>query len=63
MTDAKEYIEIQGTGRIPFTQDELEQLLQLGQKGILELIQRQREVLGIVGSKPRRCLKHTIMDI
>jgi ribonuclease PH len=47
MTDAKEYIEIQGTGEeSPFTQDELEQLLQLGQKGILELIQRQREVLG-----------------
>ena len=55
MTDAKEYIEIQGTGEeSPFTQDELEQLLQLGQKGILELIQRQREVLG-----DRFCLLYT----
>lgn len=45
MTDAGEYVEIQGTGEeSPFSKDELIELLALGQKGILELIQYQKEV-------------------
>ncbi len=41
------FIEIQGTGEgRPFTQAEEEKLLRLCRKGCLELIQRQKEVLG-----------------
>lgn len=47
MTDAGEYVEIQGTGEeSPFTKDELSTLLQLGEKGIMELIQKQKDLLG-----------------
>lgn len=47
MTDAKEYIEIQGTGEeAPFNKKELSKLLELAEKGIMELINKQKEVLG-----------------
>src|SRR5690554_2378748 len=50
MTDAQEYIEIQGTGEeSPFTKDELAELLQLGQKGIMDLIQKQKDALSKEG--------------
>ncbi|AZR73385.1 ribonuclease PH [Anoxybacter fermentans] len=40
-------IEIQGTGEeAPFTRDELNQLYELGEKGIMELIEYQKAVLG-----------------
>lgn len=45
MTDAEEYIEIQGTGEeAPFNKKELSSLLELAEKGIMELINKQREV-------------------
>jgi ribonuclease PH len=47
MTDKGEYIEIQGTGEeSPFSQEDLLQLLQLGQAGINDLIKIQKEALG-----------------
>ncbi|WP_058486564.1 ribonuclease PH [Defluviitalea phaphyphila] len=47
MTDKEEYIEIQGTGeKSPFSFDILNTLIQLGNKGNIELIQKQKEVLG-----------------
>ena len=47
MNDLGEFIEIQGTGEgATFTRDELNKLLDLGEKGIGELILLQREALG-----------------
>jgi ribonuclease PH len=47
MTGQGEYVEIQGTGEsAPFTPQELQQMLQLGQNGIMELIGYQKAVLG-----------------
>lgn len=47
MTSEGKYVEIQGTGEeAPFDESELTQLLQLGKKGVLELIEYQKEVLG-----------------
>ncbi|MBG9788925.1 ribonuclease PH [Brevibacillus laterosporus] len=49
MTGAGKYVELQGTGEeSPFSTDELMQLLALGQKGIQDLIELQKEVLGEV---------------
>lgn len=46
MTDSGKFIEIQGTGEeAPFTRDELNQLLELGEKGIQELISIQKEIV------------------
>lgn len=46
MTDAGEFIEVQGTGEeSPFSKKELEILLELGEKGINELIGKQKIVL------------------
>jgi len=46
MTDAGKFIEIQGTAeREPFDDAALAELIGLGRKGILELIQNQRDVL------------------
>lgn len=48
MTDKGEFIEVQGTGEeAPFTRKELNALLELGEKGIGELIAYQKEVLEI----------------
>ncbi len=48
MTEAGEIIEIQGTAEEhPFTRDELDQLYNLAEKGILELIEEQKlELIG-----------------
>jgi ribonuclease PH len=48
MTEAGEIIEIQGTAEEhPFTRDELDQLYDLAEKGILELIEEQKlELIG-----------------
>ncbi|MCR1898767.1 ribonuclease PH [Irregularibacter muris] len=47
MTDKNEFIEIQGTGEeAPFSKDELSKLLELGEKGVMELIQKQKSALG-----------------
>ncbi len=50
MDDKGRFIEIQGTAEgKPFTKAELENLLQLGEKGIRELIEKQKEALGVQG--------------
>ena len=47
MTDAGEYVEIQGTGEErPFTGAELTQLLALAEKGCRELHALQKQVIG-----------------
>ncbi|KNF07227.1 ribonuclease PH [Gottschalkia purinilytica] len=47
MTDKKEFVEIQGTGEeSPFSLDDLNELIRLGQKGNSELIEKQKEALG-----------------
>ncbi len=46
-TGAGKFVELQGTGEeAPFTSEELEQMLRLGRKGIKEIIDLQRTVLG-----------------
>lgn len=47
MTDAGEFVEIQGTGeQKPFSRNDMDELLRLGEKGVRELIGLQKEVLG-----------------
>jgi len=47
MTDKGEFIEVQGTGeQSPFTRETLNQLLELAEKGIKELIEKQKQALG-----------------
>lgn len=47
MTDAGEYIELQGTGEdAPFSANQLKELLALGEKGCKELIELQKSILG-----------------
>jgi ribonuclease PH len=47
MTDRGEFVEIQGTAeRNPFSPTVLNQLLELGQRGIHDLIALQRQTLG-----------------
>ncbi|KAF6594342.1 ribonuclease PH, partial [Paenibacillus sp. EKM208P] len=46
------YVELQGTGEeSPFDRNELDQLLSLGEQGILQMIERQKEVLGPIADK------------
>lgn len=46
-TGAGQYIEIQGTAESkPFTQDQMNQMIELASKGIEQLIEEQRAVLG-----------------
>ena len=52
MTGAGRYVELQGTGEeATFSREELNELLALGEKGIRELIDMQKEVLGELASK------------
>ena len=47
MTGAGRFVELQGTGEeATFSRNELNQLLALGEKGVSELIEKQKEVLG-----------------
>lgn len=47
MTGSGKFIEIQGTAEgSPFSQSDLDELLRLARKGIGELIDKQREILG-----------------
>jgi ribonuclease PH len=47
MTDKGEFIEVQGTGEeSPFSSEELFELIKLGQAGIKEIIEMQKEALG-----------------
>lgn len=48
MTDGGQIIEIQGTGEArPFTKDEFDEMMSIGEKGISQLIQIQKDALGI----------------
>lgn len=52
MTGAGRYVELQGTGEeATFSREELNELLALGEKGIRELIDMQKEALGELASK------------
>jgi len=52
MTENGQLVEIQGTGEeSPFTKEELNEMLELGELGIKELISIQRQVLGELGEK------------
>ncbi|WP_342562706.1 ribonuclease PH [Paenibacillus sp. FSL R7-0345] len=52
MTGGGAFVELQGTGEErPFTRQELDELLGLGEKGIYELIAVQKEVLGPIALK------------
>ncbi|QXM06502.1 ribonuclease PH [Crassaminicella indica] len=49
MTDQKEFVEVQGTGEeAPFSRQELNKLLELAEKGNMELIKMQKEALGAI---------------
>ncbi|MEO2082545.1 MAG: ribonuclease PH [Desulfurobacteriaceae bacterium] len=48
MTDKGEFAEVQGTGEgRPFSREELERLLNLAEKGIMELVEKQKSALGV----------------
>ncbi len=52
MTDKGEYIEVQGTGEGgPFSRDDMEALYTLADKGIMQLIELQKQALGNISSK------------
>ncbi|MDD3839365.1 MAG: ribonuclease PH [Clostridia bacterium] len=52
MTGNGEFIEIQGTGeKSPFTSSELLDLLDLGEKGVKEIIEVQKNALGAIANK------------
>ncbi|MDQ7820497.1 MAG: ribonuclease PH [Armatimonadota bacterium] len=55
MTESGRFVEVQGTAEgLPFTRDELLQLLGLAERGIRQLIALQKEVLADVLGAPRR---------
>ena len=48
MNEDSEIIEVQGTAEgAPFSKDKLSEIIELGEKGVLELIQIQKEILNI----------------
>lgn len=52
MTGSGEFVELQGTGEDrPFSRKELDELLSLGERGVLEMIKLQKEALGQVALK------------
>ncbi|OIA99189.1 ribonuclease PH [Paenibacillus sp. LC231] len=52
MTGSGKFVEVQGTGEeSPFSREELDQILKLGEQGIRELIERQQEALGPIAAK------------
>ncbi|MGE5630873.1 MAG: ribonuclease PH [Caulobacteraceae bacterium] len=52
MTDKGQFVEIQGTGEeSPFTKEELQEMLRLGEKGIKDLIEIQKQALGDLAGK------------
>lgn len=52
MTGQGKFVEVQGTGEdAPFSREELNELLALGEAGIAELIEKQREVLGEIAAR------------
>lgn len=58
MTSKGEFIEIQATGeQEPFKKEQFEKLLDLAQKGIIQLIEIQKDVLGQVSNEVGRVTK------
>lgn len=52
MTGGGKFVELQGTGEeSPFDRKELDLMLALGEQGILQMIERQKEVLGPIALK------------
>ncbi|WP_411343548.1 ribonuclease PH [Paenibacillus sp. WLX1005] len=52
MTGKGEFVELQGTGEErPFTRKELDQMLELGEQGVLTMIEAQKEILGPIALK------------
>lgn len=52
MTEDGRFVEIQGTGEdSPFSKDEMKKMLEMGERGILQLIQVQKESLKEVADK------------
>lgn len=52
MTGSGEFVELQGTGEDrPFSRKELDELLSLGERGVLEMIKLQKEALGPIALK------------
>ncbi|WP_046215749.1 ribonuclease PH [Paenibacillus wulumuqiensis] len=52
MTGTGEFVELQGTGEDrPFTRKELDQMLELGEEGIRQMIELQKEILGPIALK------------
>ncbi|HOE56616.1 MAG TPA: ribonuclease PH [Bacillota bacterium] len=52
MTDKGEFIEIQGTGEAsPFNREQLQEMIELGEKGIKDLFEIQRRILGEASGK------------
>ncbi|EPY07746.1 ribonuclease PH [Paenibacillus sp. E194] len=61
MTGQGKFVEVQGTGEeSPFTREELNELLASAEKGILELVEMQKEALGPIADKiaARAALEH-----
>jgi ribonuclease PH len=52
MTEKGQFVEIQGTGEEnPFTKEEMFNLLQLGEKGVMDLIAVQKQTLGEIAER------------
>lgn len=52
MTDSGKFVEVQGTAEgSPFSKDELDNLIEYGQKGVNQLIEVQKRVLGELAHK------------
>ena len=52
MTGGGSFVEVQGTGeQAPFSRQEMDAMLQLGEAGIRQLMQLQREVLGDLAAR------------
>jgi ribonuclease PH len=52
MTDKGQFVEVQGTGEeSPFSREELQKMLELAEKGVNELIEVQKRVLGEIADK------------
>ncbi|MEI7463621.1 MAG: ribonuclease PH, partial [Candidatus Taylorbacteria bacterium] len=52
MTGAGDFVEVQGTGeKAPFNRRELDELLRLGEAGIRQLMQLQRDTLGTLAGR------------
>ena len=55
MTGQGQFVEVQGTGeKAPFSKDEMEKMLRLGEAGIYDLILLQKTVLGELAGKVGR---------